>query len=59
MMEEYVIGIDIGGTLARAVVLTIDTISAAVRRRIIKGSDNTDEDSRTLEAITDLTGIRS
>ena len=45
--------------MTMAVVLTIDTISAAVRRRIIKGSDNTDEDSRTLEAITDLTGIRS
>jgi len=39
--------------------LTIDTISAAVRRRIIKGAETTDEDSRTLEAITDLTGIRS
>lgn len=45
--------------MTMAVVLTIDTISAAVRRRIIKGSDKTDEDSRTLEAITDLTGIRS
>ena len=45
--------------MTMAVFLTIDTISAAVRRRIIKGSDKTDEDSRTLEAITDLTGIRS
>jgi len=41
-----------------AVVLTIDTVSAAVRRRIIKGAVTTDEDSRTLAAITDLTGIR-
>ncbi len=46
--------------MTMAVVLTIDTISAAVRRRIIKGAENTiDEESRTLEAITDLTGIRS
>lgn len=45
--------------MTMAVVLTIDTISAAVRRRIIKGAETTDEDSRTLEAITDLTGIRS
>jgi phosphonate transport system permease protein len=45
--------------MTMAVVLTIDTISAAVRRRIIKGAVNTDEESRTLEAITDLTGIRS
>jgi phosphonate transport system permease protein len=45
--------------MTMAVVLTIDTISAAVRRRIIKGAETTDEESRTLEAITDLTGIRS
>ena len=44
--------------MTMAVVLTIDTVSAAVRRRIIKGADTTDEDSRTLAAITDLTGIR-
>ena len=41
--------------MTMAVVLTIDTISAAVRRRIIKGAENTiDEESRTLEAITCL-----
>lgn len=45
--------------MTMAVVLTIDTISAAVRRRIIKGAETTDEESRTLQAITDLTGIRS
>ena len=45
--------------MTMAVVLTIDSISAAVRRRIIKGADNTGGNSRTLEAITDLTGIRS
>ena len=44
--------------MTMAVVLTIDTISA-VRRRIIKGAEINDEESRTLEAITDLTGIRS
>jgi len=41
------------------VVLTIDTISAAVRRRIIRGSTGTeDEGSRSTEALVDLTGLR-
>ena len=41
------------------VVLTIDTISAAVRRRIIRGSTGTgDEASRSTEALADLTGLR-
>ena len=44
--------------MTMAVVLTIDTISAAVRRRIIKGAE-IDEESKNLEAIADLTGIRA
>ncbi len=41
------------------VVLTIDTVSAAVRRRIIRGSTGTgDEASRSTEALVDLTGLR-
>ena len=41
------------------VVLTIDTISAAVRRRIIRGATGTgDEASRSTEALVDLTGLR-
>ena len=41
------------------VVLTIDTISAAVRRRIIRGSTETeDKTSRSTEALVDLTGLR-
>ena len=42
-----------------AVVLTIDTASAAVRRRIIRGGvGRPDEPSRSGEALADLTGIR-
>ena len=41
------------------VVLSIDTISAAVRRRIIRGSTAVgDEASRSTEAFVDLTGLR-
>ena len=41
------------------VVLTIDTVSAAVRRRIIRGATGTgDEASRSTEALVDLTGLR-
>jgi len=41
------------------VVLTIDTVSAAVRRRIIRGATGTgDEASRSTEALIDLTGLR-
>ena len=41
------------------VVLTIDTVSAAVRRRIIRGSTGPgDEASRSTEALVDLTGLR-
>lgn len=41
------------------VVLTIDTVSAAVRRRIIRGSTGTgNEASRSTEALVDLTGLR-
>ena len=41
------------------VVLTIDTVSAAVRRRIIRGSTGTGDDaSRSTEALVDLTGLR-
>ena len=41
------------------VVLTIDTVSAAVRRRIIRGTTGTgDEASRSTEALVDLTGLR-
>ena len=40
------------------VVLTIDTISASVRRRIIRGGKTSDhEESRSAAAIVDLTGI--
>ena len=41
------------------VVLTIDTVSASVRRRIIRGATGTgDEASRSTEALVDLTGLR-
>ncbi len=41
------------------VVLTIDTVSAAVRRRIIRGATGTgDEASRSTEALVDLTDLR-
>jgi phosphonate transport system permease protein len=41
------------------VVLTIDTVSAAVRRRIIRGATGTGEEaSRSTEALVDLTGLR-
>ena len=41
------------------VVLTIDTVSAAVRRRIIRGATGTgDEASRSTEALVELTGLR-
>ena len=41
------------------VVLTIDTVSAAVRRRIIRGATGTGaEASRSTEALVDLTGLR-
>jgi hypothetical protein len=39
-------------------VLTIDTISASVRRRIITGSVGSDDSSRSSEALADLTGIK-
>lgn len=44
--------------LTVGVVLTIDTISAAVRRRIITGSVGKSEPSRSAEALSDLTGIK-
>ncbi len=44
--------------LTIGVVLTIDTISAAVRRRIITGSVGSDDPSRSAEAMSDLTGIK-
>lgn len=43
--------------LTVGVVLTIDTISAAVRRRIITGAVGSDDTSRSAEALADLTGI--
>jgi phosphonate transport system permease protein len=44
--------------LTVGVVLTIDTISASVRRRIITGSVGSDDSSRSAEALSDLTGIK-
>ena len=44
--------------LTVGVVLTIDTISASVRRRIITGSVGSDDSSRSSEALADLTGIK-
>ena len=44
--------------LTIGVVLTIDTVSAAVRRRIITGSVGSDDPSRSAEAMSDLTGIK-
>ena len=44
--------------LTVGVVLTIDTVSAAVRRRIITGSVGSDDSSRSAEALSDLTGIK-
>ena len=43
--------------LTVGVVLTIDTVSAAVRRRIITGGVGGDDSSRSAEALSDLTGI--
>ena len=40
------------------VVMTIDTVSAKVRRRIIVGSVSDTDSSRSSEALADLTGLR-
>ena len=54
----------VGAVLAVTVVvvLTIDTLSAAVRRRIIAGAARSagpaDDGDRNAEAIADLTGLR-
>jgi len=44
--------------LTVVVVMTIDTVSANVRRRIIVGSVGDRDSSRWSEAWTDLTGLR-
>jgi hypothetical protein len=38
-------------------VIVIDTVSSAVRRRIIHGGTRTDHGSREAAALADLTGI--
>ena len=51
---------EVGAVLAMtvAMVVLIDTVSSAVRRRIIAGGDASEDPSRTMELLKDLGGRR-